>query len=231
MGPVSHDLIDTTEMYLRTVYELVEEGVSPVRARIAERLNQSAPTVSETVARMERDGLLTMQNDRVLQLTDAGRAIAENVMRKHRLAERMLVDILGMDIHLVHEEACRWEHVMSDEVEKRIVALLNGPSESPFGNPIPALDRLGVSQALTQADMVSFATAATIAETKMTLRRIAEYAQHVHTLELLDQAGISIGTDVLVTRTNDEVAISSSGGTARISLKEAAHLYGTVLAS
>jgi len=143
---VSHhsDLIDTTEMYLRTVFELEEEGVVPLRARIAQRLGQSGPTVSQTVARMERDGLLHVAGDRHLQLTDKGRAEAIGVMRKHRLAERLLVDIIGLDWETVHIEACRWEHVMSDEVERRILALLEKPLLCPHGNPIPGLDDLGL---------------------------------------------------------------------------------------
>lgn len=230
MGPVSHDLIDTTEMYLRTIYELGEEGIPAVRARIAERLDQSAPTVSETVARMERDGLLTLADGRVLQLTNEGKAIAEAVMRKHRLAERMLVDILGMDIDLVHDEACRWEHVMSDAVEKRIIELLDCPTESPFGNPIPALERLGQDAKAQDVDVVSFATAATIAETTMTLRRIAEHAQDAKTLADLKKAGISIGTQVTVSRINNAITIAGPTGTATIALAEAASLYGTLLA-
>src|SRR5680860_538489 len=141
-GGVS-DLIDTTEMYLRTVYELVEEGIIPLRARIAERLHQSGPTVSQTVARMERDGLLTVEGDRHLQLTDEGHRIATRVMRKHRLAERLLTDVIGLDWELVHAEACRWEHVMSEAVERRLLELLDHPTESPYGNPIPGLHELG----------------------------------------------------------------------------------------
>ena len=137
------DLVDTTEMYLRTIYELEEEGITPLRARIAERLEQSGPTVSQTVARMERDGLLHVRTDRSLDLTDKGRDLATAVMRKHRLAERLLTDVLGLDIAKVHDEACRWEHVMSEEVEKRMVAVLDDPTRSPFGNPIPALSALG----------------------------------------------------------------------------------------
>ncbi|MGP6173008.1 iron dependent repressor, metal binding and dimerization domain protein [Corynebacterium sp. A21] len=138
------DLVDTTEMYLRTIYELEEEGIIPLRARIAERLEQSGPTVSQTVARMERDGLVVVRPDRSLEMTVEGRQLATAVMRKHRLAERLLTDILGLDITQVHEEACRWEHVMSDEVEKRMVAVLNDASRSPFGNPIPGLADLGL---------------------------------------------------------------------------------------
>ena len=143
--PVS-DLIDTTEMYLRTIYELVEEGIVPLRARIAERLHQSGPTVSQTVARMERDGLLTVEGDRHLELTDEGLRLATRVMRKHRLAERLLTDVIGLDWELVHAEACRWEHVMSETVERRLVELLDHPTESPYGNPIPGLDELGETE-------------------------------------------------------------------------------------
>lgn len=140
------DLVDTTEMYLRTVYELEEEGITPLRARIAERLEQSGPTVSQTVARMERDGLIVVEQDRSLSLTEEGRALATAVMRKHRLAERLLTDVLRLDIEKVHDEACRWEHVMSEEVERRLVAVLDNPTHSPFGNPIPALEELGAPQ-------------------------------------------------------------------------------------
>ena len=141
------DLVDTTEMYLRTVYELEEEGIVPLRARIAERLEQSGPTVSQTVARMERDGLIVVETDRSLSLTDEGRARATAVMRKHRLAECLLTDILKLNIEQVHDEACRWEHVMSEAVEKRVYEVLDHPQISPFGNPIPALDKIGAPKA------------------------------------------------------------------------------------
>src|SRR4051812_47903524 len=139
-----NDLVDTTEMYLRTIYDLEEEGVVPLRARIAERLEQSGPTVSQTVSRMERDGLLHVAGDRHLELTDRGRTLAVAVMRKHRLAERLLVDVIGLPWEDVHAEACRWEHVMSEEVERHLVQVLNNPTTSPFGNPIPGLAELGV---------------------------------------------------------------------------------------
>ena len=139
-----NDLVDTTEMYLRTIYDLEEEGVTPLRARIAERLEQSGPTVSQTVSRMERDGLLHVAGDRHLELTEKGRALAVSVMRKHRLAERLLVDVIGLPWEEVHAEACRWEHVMSEDVERRLVKVLDDPTVSPFGNPIPGLSLLGL---------------------------------------------------------------------------------------
>src|SRR5690554_2955474 len=140
------DLIDTTEMYLRTIYELIEDGVTPMRARIAEQLDHSGPTVSQTVARMERDGLVVVTPERHLQLTEDGLQIAVRVMRKHRLAERLLTDVIGLELAYVHDEACRWEHVMSDRVERRLLEVLDTPRFSPYGNPIPALDELGVAE-------------------------------------------------------------------------------------
>jgi DtxR family Mn-dependent transcriptional regulator len=110
-----------------------------MRARIAERLSQSGPTVSQTVARMERDGLVVVSDDRHLELTAAGRDTATRVMRKHRLAECLLVEVLGMPWEEVHAEACRWEHVMSESVELRVLELLHHPTHSPYGNPIPGL--------------------------------------------------------------------------------------------
>src|SRR5690625_8001196 len=106
-------------MYLKTVYELVEEGIVPLRARIAERLGYSGPTVSQMVARMERDGLLTVSGDRHLELTAAGCKKATAVMRKHRLAERLLTDVIGLDLAYVHEEACRRRPVVTERLEGR----------------------------------------------------------------------------------------------------------------
>lgn len=133
-------LIDATEMYLRTVWELHEEGVPALRARLVERLGVSAPAVSETVHRLEEDGLVTLDDNRCVHLTHRGRHLAAGVMRKHRLAERLLTDVIGLEWEQAHNEACRWEHVISDMVEERLVAVLGEPDTSPFGNPIPAGD-------------------------------------------------------------------------------------------
>ena len=134
---MGHDLIDSTEMYLRIVLELEEEGVPALRARVAERLHLSAPSVSEGVSRLEEQGLLVLTEDRTVALTARGREWASSVMRKHRLAERLLADVIGLDPAHIHEEACRWEHVISDRVEARIAELLGHPTTSPYGNPIP----------------------------------------------------------------------------------------------
>src|SRR3954451_15723288 len=193
------DLIDTTEMYLRTIYELEEEGIVPLRARIAERLHQSGPTVSQTVARMERDNLVHVLGDRHLELTDEGRARATRVMRKRRLAERLLIDVIGLDWEKVHDEACRWEHVISEDVERRLVELLHSPTESPYGNPIPGLQELGVvdppepfrdgNEQLT--DVVRNAPARVVIE-----RMSEEIQKDVEMMGTLRIAGIRPGAEV-----------------------------------
>src|SRR5262249_39449860 len=170
---------DTTEMYLRTIFELEEEGIVPLRARIAERLSQSGPTVSQTVARMERDGLVRVEGDRHLDLTDTGRSLAVRVMRKHRLAECLLVNVIGLPWEEVHVEASRWEHVMSEEVERRLVSLLGDPSVCPHGTPIPGLDELGAEGLPPQSTepLAVMTDVATTSGTPVVIRRISEQVQ------------------------------------------------------
>jgi DtxR family Mn-dependent transcriptional regulator len=209
-----NDLIDTTEMYLRTIFELEEEGIVPLRARIAERLHQSGPTVSQTVARMERDGLLTVEGDRHLQLSDEGRQLATAVMRKHRLAECLLVDVIGLDYADVHEEACRWEHVMSEAVERKLLILLGHPTVSPFGNPIPGLDALGGDEPLggeTSAVLDSLtllSTTATPEGRPVVIRRISEQLQeNTELLRRLDQQDVRPGATMVARVAGDTVAL------------------------
>ena len=185
------DLIDTTEMYLRCVMELEEDGVIPMRARIAGRLGQSFPTVSQTVARMQRDGLVTVAGDRRIELTPEGRSAAIRVMRKHRLAECLLADVLGLDWQLVHDEACRWEHVMSDAVERRVLDILGHPAQSPYGNPIPGVGELGDDEAggFPQDTIALSAVPETAAD--VVVRRIGEPVQSdTELLTRLRRAGI-----------------------------------------
>jgi DtxR family Mn-dependent transcriptional regulator len=192
MSPV----IDTTEMYLRTVYELLEEGVTPLRARIAERMQHSGPTVSQTVSRMERDGLLMVHEDRRILLTDEGERIAVQVMRRHRLAERLLVDVLGVDWCEAHEEACKWEHVISEKVEDRLVALLEDPDVSVYGTPIPHLKdsvEVSISRFRAGAEPLSFVIDPT-GSVSVVLVRIGEYLQRdMESLEALADAQIFPG--------------------------------------
>jgi DtxR family transcriptional regulator, Mn-dependent transcriptional regulator len=223
------DLIDTTEMYLRTIYELVEEGIVPLRARIAERLHQSGPTVSQTVARMERDGLLTVEGDRHLQLTEQGDRLAVRVMRKHRLAERLLTDVIGLDWELVHAEACRWEHVMSETVERRLVALLDHPTESPYGNPIPGLAELGETRDGEDfmADVEPLdVVARSDGDTRVLVRRIGEEMQKDElAMAALRRVGAQPDKVVTVSAGAEGVLIGSGGETAEIDLELASHLF------
>lgn len=201
------DLVDTTEMYLRTILDLEEEGIVPLRARISERLGHSGPTVSQTIGRMERDGLVRVEGDRHLEFTPEGRSRALHVMRKHRLAERLLHDVIGLDWSLVHDEACRWEHVMSEQVERRLLEVLGGPTESPYGNPIPALDEIGGPIAPGFLDGVVSIVERMRGESgpvRGVIRRLGEPVQfEPELLEQLQGAGVRPGATV---------TLSSAGG-------------------
>lgn len=223
------DLIDTTEMYLRTVYELMEEGVPPLRARIAERLHQSGPTVSQTVARMERDGLLVVESDRTIKLTREGARLAREVMRKHRLAECLLTEIIGLEWNKVHDEACRWEHVISVDVERRLVAILDSPTQSPYGNPIPGLSELGLDVPHTPfrqgvrplADVLIGEN-----EVEAELARMSENLQaEVNSLEVLASIGVKPGARFKARRAGDIVQLTTDAGACRVPFKDAELLF------
>ena len=225
------DLIDTTEMYLRTIYELLEEGVPPLRARIAERLHQSGPTVSQTVARMERDHLLVVEPDRTIKLTRRGAKLARDVMRKHRLAECLLTEVIGLEWDKVHGEACRWEHVISIEVEKRLVSILHAPTVSPYGNPIPGLKDLGV-----EADHVPFrhgaeplADVVGIEPRIFSLRRMSESIQaQDDTLIALADLGLRPGGQFEATRDGHLVRLVQEDRSVTLNEDEAALLFVAV---
>ena len=121
------------EQYLEAIFNLEEEGSQVIQARLAERVGHSAPTVSEMVHRLREEGFIEVRG-RSLSLTTSGRRLATSVIRKHRLAERLLTDIIGLPWHKVHAEADRWEHVISDG---RLGELLGNPPTCPHGNPIP----------------------------------------------------------------------------------------------
>lgn len=222
------DLIDTTEMYLRTIYELREDGVVPMRARIAEHLDHAGPTVSQTVARMERDGLVTVDpTDRHLELTERGELIAMRVMRKHRLAERLLTDVIGLELPFVHEEACRWEHVMSERVERRVVELIDGPLVSPYGNPVPGLDELGLepSDAHNRDERPIFEVFSDRVVSGV-VTRIGETPQ-AEPAFLADLAGIGVlpGGTIRIVRAERGIEISAEHGAMTITEDDAKHLF------
>ena len=139
------------EEYLESILELEEEGTPVIQARLAERMGHSAPSVSEMIRRLRTEGWIAPKGKEVV-LTDKGRERAESVVRKHRLAERLLTDVIGLEWHKAHIEACRWEHVISDDVEARLIELLEHPTTCPHGNPIPGLG-YAVSDLVALADV------------------------------------------------------------------------------
>lgn len=223
------DLIDTTEMYLRTVYEMIEDGVIPMRARISEQLEHSGPTVSQTIARMERDGLIVVtEGDHHLEFTATGRALATRVMRKHRLAERLLTDVIGLSLASVHDEACRWEHVMSDLVEERLVDILEAPDRSPYGNRIPGLEELGTaaSSSRTPAKEISVERAIATKVNSGRLARIGEPAQTAPgVLEHMIAVSLVPGASVTLTADADGVAIDGGAGVVVLDGVVARHIF------
>ncbi len=126
-----------TDDYLEAVYEMHEEGAEVLQARLAERLGVSRAAVSEKIGRLSRMKLVHTDDERVIQLTAHGRAVAEDAVRRHRMTERFLIDVLKLPWHKAHEEAERFQDALSEEVEQRIMALLGGPATCPHGNPIP----------------------------------------------------------------------------------------------
>src|SRR5688572_7761435 len=215
-------------MYLRTILELEEEGVLPRRARIAERLHQSGPTVSQTVARMERDGLLVVEGDRLLRLTETGRGYAVAVMRKHRLAELLLVNVIGLPYEEAHDEACRWEHVMSEEVEKRVYELLGRPTRSPYGNPIPGLEELdgqaGHDSVLDGERNLAFPGL----DGPVVVSRICESVQtNAEMLRLLHTAGVDPGAKVTVAQERDGVRVDRGDEQVRLPREVASRVFVT----
>jgi DtxR family Mn-dependent transcriptional regulator len=199
------------EEYLETMLSLSEEGVPVIQARIAERLGRSAPSVSEMLDRLREDGYVEREGRR-LSLTESGQALAEKVVRKHRLAERLLVDVIGLEWHKVHREAGRWEHVISDDVEARLVELLGDPATCPHGNPIPGSHSSPPSdptRSLTEVD----------AGERVKLFRISEEVEsNLGSLTLLDEGGFIPGVVATVGDRDPEgsVEVTVDGGGAAI---------------
>jgi DtxR family Mn-dependent transcriptional regulator len=185
------------EQYLETILELEESGIVPLRARIVERLGVSAPAVSETVKRLEREGYLTLDADRVMHLTESGRAYATSMLRRHRLAELLLVDVLKVPWSQVHEEACRLEHAISDNLEEHLVALLGDPGTCPHGNPIPGSANVVDPGPLRPLSSVPVGGACVV-------RRIDEHLQtQLDRMRMLEQARLMPGQEVTVAESGD----------------------------
>jgi DtxR family Mn-dependent transcriptional regulator len=200
------ELHDATEHYLETILSLEEEGVVPLRARIVERLGLSAPAVSETVDRLAEQGLVELHPDRSLHLTDGGRRLATTVVRRHRLAERLLADVIGLEWEKVHREADRWEHAISADVEEKLVALLGDPATCPHGNPIP-----GSKHATPTAPMVQLTGAS---PGDVTVQRISEKLELSDDgLKFVADASLVPGSPLTVVgREDDGVRVRSANG-------------------
>jgi DtxR family Mn-dependent transcriptional regulator len=200
------EMHDTTEEYLEQIIELEEEGVTPLRARLVERLGLSAAAVSETVGRLVDNGFVEMHDDRSLGLTGKGRTLATTVVRRHRLAERLLLDVIGLEWEKVHREADRWEHAISSDVEQKLVELLGDPMTCPHGNPIPGSQRTASttpSVALAQAE-----------PGPVTVARISEKLElSDESLRLLARTRMIPGaTATVVSRAKDGVTVKTSAG-------------------
>jgi DtxR family Mn-dependent transcriptional regulator len=209
------------EQYLETVLELEEAGIVPMRARIVERLGVSAPAVSETVKRLEREGYLTLDDERVLHLTDTGRTYATSMLRKHRLAEVLLVEVLKVPWPEVHEEACRLEHAISDSLERHLVALLDDPGTCPHGSPIPG-SRNAPAEAPVLQSLSSVPRGGSC-----TVRRIDEHLQTlIPRMQELEAAGLLPGAAVHVADSGDgRLQVEVDGHTVDVDDAVAAEVY------
>jgi DtxR family Mn-dependent transcriptional regulator len=185
------EMHDATEEYLETILEIEEEGVTPIRARLVERLGLSAAAVSEQVNRLVGQGYAELHDDRSVHLTGTGRALATSIVRRHRLAERLLVDVIGLEWEKVHREADRWEHAISADVEAKLVELLGDPATCPHGNPIPGSGH--------PAPAVATVPLAQARVGRVRVRRISEKIElDDAALALLAQAGLIPGAEAAV---------------------------------
>ena len=193
------------EEYLQAIYTLADENGHVVSARLAEFLGFSAPAVSEMVHRLERDGLISLDGHKEVHLTKSGKAQADSVVRRHRLAERFLVEVLHFEWWKTHEEAERLEHAMSPEMEMRIARVLGDPQTCPHGNPMP-----GVAAKPTRPlDALSRGERATV-------ERIPDQFEHEPGfLEYLDTQGVKPGAAIEVVERSPTLLKVSVDGVAR----------------
>src|SRR5689334_18213616 len=219
-GPAGHGHHPAVEQYLETILELEESGILPLRARLVERLGVTAPAVSETVKRLEREGYVTLDSDRVLHLTESGRDYATAVLRRHRLAELLLVDVLKVPWSQVHEEACRLEHAISDNLEAHLVKLLGDPGMCPHGNPIPGSAHVVDHGPLTALQSVPQGQQAVV-------RRIDEHLQtQLHHMRELENGRLFPGQQVRVTSSDEDgVVLDVDGVSVELDAETAREVY------
>jgi DtxR family transcriptional regulator, iron-dependent repressor len=200
------EMHDATEAYLETILEIEEEGVTPIRARLVERLGLSAPAVSEQVNRLVDQGYAELLDDRTLRLTPSGRQLATSIVRRHRLAERLLVDVIGLEWEKVHREADRWEHAISADVEEKLVQLLGDPMTCPHGNPIPGSQQ--------QADVVPTVVLSQAEPGRVTVTRVSERLEvDDDAMTLIARGGLIPGSKAeVLDRRPDGVAVRTDAG-------------------
>ena len=177
--------------YCETIYGLDEDNLQVIQARIAERLNISRPAVSETIKRMRAEGLVVEGTGKgTIKLTEAGRSLGATIVRRHRIAERFLTDVLGLSWAQSHKDASKLEHVISPEMEQSMLRLLEDPTTCPHGNPIPG-------SAYETPDMVPLANLSVGAT--FTVRRIPEELEfEPGMLEFLEQSRVIPGSAGIV---------------------------------
>jgi DtxR family Mn-dependent transcriptional regulator len=183
------------EEYCECIFELHEDNLDVIQARVADRLSVSRPSVSEMIKRMEAEGLIRLRGTKIL-LTDEGTVLATKIVRRHRIAERFLTDILGLSWATAHHEAGKWEHVLSAEVEEAMNRVLNNPTTCPHGNSIPG-------SAHREVHMTSLADIQI--GLPYTVGRITEELEHTTgVLEFLESVNLVVGTTATVTARSED---------------------------
>ena len=196
----------TVEDYLQVIYNMVRDGKTVIAARLAEKMGVAAPTVWATLQRMQRDGLVQLKERKEIVLSERGWEAAESIIRRHRLTERLLTDLLNLPWHESHEEAHRIEHAISPRVEEQIMAVLGHPSTCPHGNPIPGV-ATGPSPATLPLDSVAEGA-------EVVIESVAEDAEEdIQLLQYLERSGLIPGARLKVVAPYNATVTVELGGT------------------
>lgn len=211
----------TIEEYLEAIYIMQSEASSVISARVAERIGVSAPTMTDTLKRMIKQGYIAVDRRKEISLTDKGREAAESLVRRHRLSERWLTDVLGLDWAKAHQEACKLEHAISSEVEERLSKALDDPSTCPHGNPIPGSSYKAVPGSIPLNQVKD--------GDEITVIRVSQTAEEDHRfLEYLQRNAIIPGAALKVVEVAPwagTVTVSCGDGAVAIGLQAAAHIW------
>ncbi len=207
--------------YLEEIYKLDRNGRVVLGVHLAHKMGVSAPTVTGVLKRMAKDGLVEEDARKGVRLTPKGKALGEEMVRRHRLAERLLTDILGLDLEQVHAEACRFEHAISGEVEERLMVVLGHPTTCPHGQPIPGASELHPKgQPLAAVDAGCRVTVLTVPEEDPTL------------LKYLKEKGIRPGARLAVTEVapfRGPLTISGPAGEVALGVEVAGQVWVEVI--